>query len=469
MPSKFLLSTQVNQIETPEGRDRSIDAIRAYGLVVVVAGHYLMGIVQWNRNVPHLGNTLSSSLYLQAITWIFQVMPLFFIAGGAANYISWKSARNKNTSYAIWLWKRAHRLLSPALVYLLVMIALGALITPNTNREMGRVLLNISTQLLWFLGVYIVITAITPFTVRLYEKYRVQSIFVWLFLIAICDYSHLADTSFAPVSLLNFIFVWAMVSQFGYSFEGNQVPKKIAVLAVGVSLALEIWLVAAFPYPISLVGMPTDSVSNMAPPSLVLALHSILIWGLLSLLKDRINTLCTRARVWKMVVGANMAAMTIYLWHIPVIMFLTVGSHLLGFDRAAVLIDGRPYPGEGFWLQTVPFLLICGFLVYWFVQIAWSLEHIKIKWWQGDANISSKNGWRSFMAIAGVFLIGTGLLAVAGTGLHQFPNGTQELSGVSFKNGQAATIFIIGIVLARLAISSTKKSDPEQSKFQVKQ
>jgi hypothetical protein len=110
-------------------------------------------------------------------------------------------------------------------------------------------------------------------------------------------------------------------------------------------------------------------------------------------------------------------------------------------------------------LQTIPFILFCGFVVYWFVQIAWSIEHLKIKWWQGEANLSTRSNWRNLMAISGVFLIGTGLLAVAGTGLHEFPNGTQELSGVSFKNGQAATIFIIGIALSRLAISSKSKSD----------
>lgn len=462
MANQFLLKTQLRKVETPLGRDRSIDAIRAYGLIIVVAGHYIMGIVQWNRNVPHLGNTLSSSISLQAITWIFQVMPLFFIAGGAANFISWKSAQSKETPYAVWLWKRAHRLLSPALVYLVVMIALGALITPNTNREMGRVLLNISTQLLWFLGVYIVTTALTPFTVKLYENFRISSVIIWLGVIAFCDYAHLADTAFAPLSLFNFISVWAMVSQFGYAFEKNEIRRNLALVIFTLAFTSEIWLVAVFPYPISLVGMPTDSVSNMAPPTLVLALHSISIWAILSIFKDKINQLCQKSKVWNVVVGANMAAMTIYLWHIPVIMFLTVGSHLIGFDRNAILIDGRPYPGEGFWLQTIPFLIVCGFLVYWFVQVAWSIEHIRIKWWQGDASNVHKNPLRNALAIIGVFLIGTGLLAVAGTGLHQFPNGTQELSGVSFANGQAAIIFILGIVVARLAIASKSKSDSAQ-------
>ena len=465
MASPLLLRDQLKKISadtslTPLGRDRSIDAIRAYGLIVVVLGHYLMGIVQWNRNVPHLGNTLSSSIYLQAITWVFQVMPLFFIAGGAANYISWKSAQSKDISYAVWLWKRAHRLLSPALVYLSVMIVLGALITPNTNREMGRVLLNISTQLLWFLGVYIVTTAITPFTVKLYENYQVASVLIWLALIGLCDYAHLADTNFAPFSLLNFISVWALVSQFGYAFVKNQTTKKLAATATITSLAVEIWLVANFAYPISLVGMPTDTVSNMAPPTLVLTLHSIAIWGLLSLFKDKINQLCMRAKVWSFVMGANLSAMTIYLWHIPIIMFLTVGSHFIGFDRSAVLINGRPYPGDGFWLQTVPFLLLCGLVFYWFVQVAWSIEHLEFKWWKGDPHNLHAKGFRNLMAIVGVFLIGTGLLAVAGTGLHQFPNGTQSLSGVSFKNGQAAIIFVAGILLARFAISSKRQSDP---------
>ncbi len=460
MAKSILLRSQLRGIETPANRDRSIDAVRAYGLIVVVAGHYLMGIVHWNRNVPQLGNSLSSSIYLQAITWIFQVMPLFFIAGGAANLISWKSAQNKQTSYAVWLWKRAHRLLSPALVYLFVMITVGALVSPNVNNQMSRLLLNISTQLLWFLGVYIVITAITPLTVFLFEKWRSQSIAIWLIIIGFCDYAHLANTSFAPVSLLNFIFVWAMVSQLGYSFEKNEIKRKYAIYAFIGSLAFEIWLVYQFPYPISLVGL-LDEISNMAPPTLVLALHSIVIWSLLSLLKENINRLCKKVRVWNLVVGANMAAMTIYLWHIPIIMFVTVSSHFLGFDRTTILLDSRPYPGAGYWLETIPFLIVCSFLVYWFVQIAWILEHVKLKWWQGDASHVHKSAWRSAMAIVGVFLIGTGLLAVAGTGLHLFPNGTQTLSGVSFKNGQAAAIFIAGIAIARLAIASKPKSDLE--------
>jgi hypothetical protein len=185
------------------------------------------------------------------------------------------------------------------------------------------------------------------------------------------------------------------------------------------------------------------------------------IWSLLSLLKENINRLCKKVRVWNLVVGANMAAMTIYLWHIPIIMFVTVSSHFLGFDRTTILIDSRPYPGAGYWLETIPFLIVCSFLVYWFVQIAWILEHVKLKWWQGDASHVHKSAWRSAMAIVGVFLIGTGLLAVAGTGLHLFPNGTQTLSGVSFKNGQAAAIFIAGIAIARLAIASKPKSDLE--------
>jgi hypothetical protein len=37
-------------------------------------------------------NLLSASVALQALTWIFQTMPLFFFAGAAACVDTWKPA-----------------------------------------------------------------------------------------------------------------------------------------------------------------------------------------------------------------------------------------------------------------------------------------------------------------------------------------------------------------------------------------
>ena len=83
-------------------RDRSIDAIRALCLSLVVLGHTVMGMVYWGEPRLVLGNLLAIDTRLHWLTWVFQIMPVFFIAGGAANYLSLKS---KDIVYSTWLWK----------------------------------------------------------------------------------------------------------------------------------------------------------------------------------------------------------------------------------------------------------------------------------------------------------------------------------------------------------------------------
>ena len=46
-------------------------------------------------------NLLELNPDLQILTWVFQVMPLFFIVGGFTNGTSWVSTRRRGTSYAI--------------------------------------------------------------------------------------------------------------------------------------------------------------------------------------------------------------------------------------------------------------------------------------------------------------------------------------------------------------------------------
>ncbi len=78
---------------TPPDRDRVVDAARAVALLVVVAGHGVMAVVAWPEGIPRLGNLLAAFPWTQALTWLLQIMPLFFFAGGAANALSWDRAQ----------------------------------------------------------------------------------------------------------------------------------------------------------------------------------------------------------------------------------------------------------------------------------------------------------------------------------------------------------------------------------------
>jgi hypothetical protein len=78
------------EANTPADRDRAIDVIRIASLVGVVAGHTIMATSIIVDHVFIWDNLLTTSVVFQALTWIFQIMPLFFFAGAAASVGSYR-------------------------------------------------------------------------------------------------------------------------------------------------------------------------------------------------------------------------------------------------------------------------------------------------------------------------------------------------------------------------------------------
>ncbi|WP_306514020.1 acyltransferase family protein [Janibacter hoylei] len=78
---------------TPDTRNRVVDLYRAVAIGVVVLGHWLMAAVVVRDGELAMANTLDLVPPLQGLTWVLQVMPLFFLVGGYANATSWRSAR----------------------------------------------------------------------------------------------------------------------------------------------------------------------------------------------------------------------------------------------------------------------------------------------------------------------------------------------------------------------------------------
>ena len=99
---------------TPADRDRAIDVIRITSLIGVVVGHTVMATSIIRSDVLIWDNLLTTSPLFQALTWIFQIMPLFFFAGVAACEASWRPG----TNWGGWLLKRCTRLFRPVFYYL---------------------------------------------------------------------------------------------------------------------------------------------------------------------------------------------------------------------------------------------------------------------------------------------------------------------------------------------------------------
>ena len=64
---------------TPDSRNRVVDFYRAIAISVVVLGHWLMAAVIVDGDGIHKSNTLDLVPSIHGLTWVLQVMPLFFL------------------------------------------------------------------------------------------------------------------------------------------------------------------------------------------------------------------------------------------------------------------------------------------------------------------------------------------------------------------------------------------------------
>lgn len=98
---------------------------------------------------------------------------------------------------------------------------------------------------------------------------------------------------------------------------------------LGVNLAL----LSFGPYELSLVGIETQHLKNMTPPSLLLAGHAIMMCAFAIAAAPAINRWAQKPRVWWLTAIGNSGAMTLYLWHMPLLLGLHLAFDYLGLDR----------------------------------------------------------------------------------------------------------------------------------------
>ncbi len=331
---------------TPATRDRYVDLLRVASLGAVVLGHWLMAAV----TPDGVGNLLAVVPALQPLTWLLQVMPVFFFVGGFSHALSYRSLLRKrpggseDSVYSAFLRARLQRLLRPTTVFVLVWGAAALLVQLlGGGGGLTGVTLRMVTQPLWFIGIYLAMVAFTPPLLRLHERYG-WGAFAGLAVAAVAVDVLRFAAGVPYVEFLNFAFVWLAVHQLGFLRADGRI-RRPALLA-GAGLVAAIALVAFGPYPLSMVGMPGEKVSNMAPPTLALLAHGLWLLGAVELLRAPAARLLERPRVWRTVVAANGVAMTAFLWHLTA-MFGVYGA-LLALDVEL------PEPASAAWWAQVP-------------------------------------------------------------------------------------------------------------------
>lgn len=397
---------------TPADRDRAIDVIRIVSLVGVVAGHTIMATSIIEHDVFRWGNLLTTSVVLQALTWIFQIMPLFFFAGVAASAGSYRSG----TAWGGWLLKRCTRLYRPVFYYLAFWAAALLILKPLLPVHIYEPIAGISTQLLWFLGAYVMVLAAVPLLVRITTVPRlIASVAGTYALVALVDAIRINDHSWSALGYANFV-VWLIPGMFGVAYRRGLLTTTAALRLGLTMLAVNVAMVWAGPYELSLVGIETQHIKNMTPPSLLLAGHAIMMCAFAIAAAPAISRWAARPQVWRLAVIGNTGAMTLYLWHMPALLGMHLAFDLAGLPR---------YPGQPhFLVLSVYQLTIMTVLVAGLFLLLRPLENNPLPLWDGGRVTAP--GWRS--AAVGTLLVIAGAATLASVGWGLKDTGLQCVS-----------------------------------------
>lgn len=342
---------------TPADRDRYVDLLRVVALAVVMLGHFFMvAVVVEPDGAVEVTNALAEIPWAQWLTWVLQVMPVFFAVGGFSHAVGWASVERHGGSYADFMAARVERLLRPTLVFIAIGATLGVVVEASGNLSgTATMILRVIPQPLWFIGIYLAVVLLAPPMLRAHRRWGLRVLVVLFAATATVDVLRLALDAPEVVGYLNFAFVWLAVHQCGFFYADGVADRGgrrlAAALAVG-GLAATAGLVLLGPYPVSMVTLPGDEVSNMTPPSLALLTLSVWLMGLALLLRPLATRRLRATRTWTVVVAANGVVMTAFLWHL---------SAIIAVDGALVLAGAPMFPMVGsaeWWLLRIPFLVL---------------------------------------------------------------------------------------------------------------
>ncbi|MFG1777570.1 acyltransferase [Micromonospora sp. NPDC049051] len=398
---------------TPAGRQRYVDLLRALAIGMVVLGHWAVAAIGEDPGGRPTGRSALPELpWAYPLTWIAQVMPVFFLVGGYANAASLTARRAAGGDATAWLLDRGARLLRPTTALLLVIAGGGALASLlGVGAPLVRTVGWFATIPLWFLAAYLIVVPLTPAMLALHRRFGLLVPSALAALVVAGDVGRALGP--AELAVPNYVFGWLAVHQLGIAWraadtrrhadeghhanegrhgdaghadEGHHadagrhgarpgphaasgrggVPprpagaewrrwplsRRAGAGALLGGLGATVLLTTFGPYPVSMLNVPGERLDNAAPPSLALLTLTTAQFGLILLLRDPAERWLRRSRPWQAVIAVNAVVLTVFLWHLSAAILL-VGA----LDAAGML--PTPPVGSAAWLAwRVPWVLM---------------------------------------------------------------------------------------------------------------
>ena len=415
------------------GPDRNLaaDFYRVSGVVLIVLGHWLAGSVTYHDGSFGRQNPLVDQPWTQWLTWPFQAVPTFFLVAGYAGAVSWTHRHDTDgVSRPTWLRHRLDRVLGPTAVYFalvsVVVMVLGVYRVAGSVLEFAGWAVAMH---LWFLAVYLAVVSLTPIAIAAQRRWGLLVPAVLAAGVVAVDAATLGG-HVPYLGQLNYLLCWGAFYQLGIAWHGGLLAgRRPPLIAVGsaATLALLIWLGH---YPVSMIGVPGQTVDNTTPPNAALLAFGCAQTGIVMALAPALNRALRAAVVRRVLSVANSNVMALYLWHmIPVVIVAIVGY------PAGLL----PQPTEGtadWWLARLEWVAILGLV---------TACEMMLLWWGRrffgaplpTLGIPLAERWAEPVMLAGAAMAAYGLAFIAAEGFA--PDG--HLPWV------IALVFTVGVVL----------------------
>lgn len=346
------------------GRDRVADLVRVAALAVVIVWHSTLSLFRHDAGgALTMPNPIGSYRGLWMLTWLLQVMPLFFVVSGAVNAAAWVRHRNRGGSARAFTVRRLRSFVMP-------LVALGAVcglieIVSRVGWQqpfLSRYLVIVVP--LWTLALLLAYAPLTPALERAWQRWGATTTVVLVTAVVLSDLVRFQGPAWATSSaeVLSTFGVWLVAYHLGWVYRAAVRAGAGATRSMGRVLALAgfggmVLATNIDVYPRPMVATTTDAMSNLLPTTVPIMCLALFQCGLLLLARPYLARWLRRERVARTLDDLGPYALPAYLLH----MFAVVGLVLVA-GALGVGFDGQPTTAwwltRPLWLAAVAVVLV---------------------------------------------------------------------------------------------------------------
>jgi fucose 4-O-acetylase-like acetyltransferase len=336
----------------PAERDLAIDLVRFFCLALVVVGHCMMVSPVLHRDgTVTTENTLGNQAWFVPVIWIFMVMPLFFVTGGITGLQSWQRLKSRGGTGFEFAQARLLRLLRPAAALLAVMfLGLWAALLLGVDPQVVQLMATGAGMPLWFLAAYLAAQLNVPLLARFHARAPWLTVGVLAALVVAVD---CLRGALPLLAYANLVFVWSAVQQLGFLMADGHFARLSHSGLVGLIVAANLLLGV-----VTGLGLYSGNMLvNLNPPNLCLLLLGVSQAAVLQLFRPGLGWVSRVRWVRALVTVAGRHSMTVYLWHLPLLVAMS----------GLLLLTDFPKPAAGtagwWWARPLVLLGVVGLLL----------------------------------------------------------------------------------------------------------